>query len=65
MIAATNRVDLVDGAVLRSGRFDVKVEVGLPGAEERKGILWKILDRKLGYLHEVKQSMVSFVGEAS
>ena len=65
VVAATNRLDLVDSAVLRSGRFDVKVQVPLPGVEQRKGILWKILDKKLGRMHSVHQKMVNFISESS
>ena len=62
VVGATNRVDLVDHAVLRSGRFDLKVHVPLPNIEQRKGILWKILDKKLGYLHNIHPKTVNFVG---
>ena len=34
-IAATNRVDILDEALVRAGRFDRKVEVGLPDASGR------------------------------
>jgi len=30
VIGATNRMDLVDSAILRAGRFDIKVHVPLP-----------------------------------
>ena len=30
IVAATNRIDLVDFAVLRAGRFDIKVHIDLP-----------------------------------
>lgn len=30
IVAATNRIDLVDHAILRAGRFDVKVQIPLP-----------------------------------
>ncbi len=39
VIAATNRVDVLDPAVLRPGRFDRKVEVGLPYIKDRIDIL--------------------------
>lgn len=41
MIFATNLVDLLDPAFLRSGRCDFKIEVPLPDFEMRKGILEK------------------------
>ena len=39
VIAATNRVDALDPALLRPGRFDRQIEVGLPGRAERLSIL--------------------------
>lgn len=39
VMAATNRPDILDPALLRPGRFDRKVMVGLPSLEERKAIL--------------------------
>lgn len=39
IIAATNRPDVLDPALLRPGRFDRQVTVSLPDASERKQIL--------------------------
>jgi len=39
VLAATNRPDILDPALLRPGRFDRQVVVGLPTLEERKEIL--------------------------
>lgn len=39
IIAATNRVDILDPALLRSGRLDRKIEFPLPNTEGRKRIL--------------------------
>ncbi len=39
VIAATNRVDAVDEALRRGGRFDREIEIGVPNREGRKEIL--------------------------
>ncbi len=39
VIAATNRPDVLDPALLRPGRFDRQVSVGLPDRREREAIL--------------------------
>ncbi len=39
VIAATNQIDILDEALLRSGRFDRRVFISLPNLEERKEIL--------------------------
>ncbi len=38
MLAATNRADILDKALLRAGRFDRQIEVGLPELKERREI---------------------------
>ena len=39
VIAATNRVDSVDPALRRPGRFDREIEIGVPDVEDRNEIL--------------------------
>lgn len=39
VIGMTNRKDLIDEAVLRPGRFEVHIEVGLPDEKGRQQIL--------------------------
>lgn len=39
VIGATNRPDLIDPALLRSGRFETHIELGLPDAEGRRALL--------------------------
>ena len=39
VIAATNRKDVLDEALIRSGRFDRHVEISLPSKKERRDIL--------------------------
>ncbi|MEI6285512.1 MAG: CDC48 family AAA ATPase [Bacillota bacterium] len=38
IVAATNRPDLIDEALLRAGRFDMVIEVPLPALSERQSI---------------------------
>ena len=66
MIAATNRVDILDPAILRPGRFDRKVGVGGPDVKGREEIL-KIhcREKPLGDdvdLHEIARTTAGFVG---
>ena len=66
VMAATNRVDVLDAALLRPGRFDRRIMVNMPDADEREAIL-KIHARKKPLakdvdLHEVALSTVGFTG---
>ena len=48
VIAATNRIDMVDPALLRPGRFDQHIHVPLPNSSERQSIM-RALCRKINY----------------
>lgn len=39
VIAATNKIEVLDDALLRAGRFDRRLYVGLPNMEDRRNIL--------------------------
>jgi AAA+ superfamily predicted ATPase len=46
VLAATNLVDDIDGAIRRSGRFDRKVHIGAPDADDRREIFRVHLEEK-------------------
>ena len=52
VIGASNRQDLIDPAVLRAGRLDVKVKVGRPDAVAAKDIFSKYLSVDLPFSEE-------------
>eukprot|EP01064_Diplonema_japonicum_P028943 TRINITY_DN455_c6_g1_i1.p1 TRINITY_DN455_c6_g1~~TRINITY_DN455_c6_g1_i1.p1 ORF type:complete len:450 (+),score=117.77 TRINITY_DN455_c6_g1_i1:40-1350(+) len=52
VVAATNRIDVLDPALLRSGRLDRKVEFPLPDEESRARIL-RIHSRKMNLIDGV------------
>jgi SpoVK/Ycf46/Vps4 family AAA+-type ATPase len=43
VVGMTNRLDIIDPALLRRGRFDHLVEVGMPSSEEVASLLAKLL----------------------
>ena len=66
VMAATNRVDILDPAILRPGRFDRKVAVGRPDVKGREEIL-KVhaKDKPLGEdvnLAQIAQTTAGFTG---
>jgi proteasome-associated ATPase len=52
VIGASNRQDLIDPAVLRAGRLDVKVKVGRPDSIAAKDIFSKYLASNLPFAEE-------------
>ncbi len=66
VLAATNRVDILDPAILRPGRFDRKVVVGRPDVRGRKEILHvHVRNKPLGEdvnLDQIAQSTAGFSG---
>ena len=66
VMAATNRVDILDPAILRPGRFDRKVAVGRPDVKGREEILRvHAKDKPLGEdvdLAQIAQTTAGFTG---
>ncbi|AYC31647.1 ATP-dependent zinc metalloprotease FtsH [Pseudomonas cavernae] len=58
VIAATNRPDVLDPALLRPGRFDRQVVVGLPDIRGREQIL-KVHMRKVPVSDDVKPAVIA------
>ncbi|WOE69143.1 AAA family ATPase [Hydrogenimonas thermophila] len=66
VIAATNKIEMLDDALLRPGRFDRRVFVSLPNKQERKSILNIYLSNKPHSLNldEIAEISVGFSGAA-
>ncbi|HIQ38770.1 MAG TPA: AAA family ATPase [Methanothermococcus okinawensis] len=62
IIAATNRLDILDPAILRPGRFDRIIEIPAPGEEGRLDIL-KIHTRKMNLSKDVDLSKIAKMTE--
>ena len=60
VIGATNRVNSLDSALRRPGRFDREIEVGVPGKEGRLSIL-KIHSRGMPFTKDVKLDEIAAV----
>ncbi len=58
LLAATNRPDVLDPALLRPGRFDRQVVVDLPDVKGREGIL-RVHARKLPLEEDVELSLIA------
>ena len=66
VMAATNRPDILDSALLRPGRFDRQVTIGYPDIDGREAIL-KVHSKKKPFeesvdLHKIAQVTVGFTG---
>lgn len=55
VIGASNRQDLIDPAVLRPGRLDIKIKIDRPDREASRDILWKYITPDLPF-HQVYQA---------
>ncbi len=66
VVGATNRVEILDSALLRSGRFDRRIYIDLPDFEERKKIIELYLRGKNHSVDiaEVAKQSVGFSGAA-
>jgi cell division protease FtsH len=66
VLAATNRVDILDDALLRPGRFDRKIDVNLPSIQGRERILGvHVRDKKLDStvsLQKIAKMTIGFSG---
>lgn len=64
VIAATNKIDVLDAALLRAGRFDRRVFVELPTPNERESILHTYLSKVPNSVNveEIVQMSVGFNG---
>jgi cell division protease FtsH len=58
MVAATNRPDVLDPALLRPGRFDRRIVVALPDVRGREGIL-RVHTRKVPLAETVDLSVIA------
>ncbi len=58
VLAATNRVDILDPAILRPGRFDRKIAVSLPDVRAREEIL-NVHSRNKSYAEDVNLSEIA------
>ena len=58
LIAATNRIDVLDPALLRPGRFDRRVTVGTPDVRGRAGIL-KVHAQKTPLVDDVDLEVIA------
>jgi ATP-dependent metalloprotease FtsH len=64
VVAATNKIEVLDAALLRAGRFDRRVFVELPTPDEREAIINKYLSKvpNSANVNEIVQMSVGFNG---
>lgn len=66
VIGATNRIDILDSAILRPGRFDRQISIQMPNLKEREEILKvhvkkKLIDKSIS-LSLIAQRTIGFSG---
>ena len=64
LVAATNRLDMLDPALLRPGRFDRIIEIPMPSREAREAIL-KIHTSGMNLDEDVNLKLISDMAEGS
>ncbi|WP_291950588.1 ATP-dependent metallopeptidase FtsH/Yme1/Tma family protein, partial [Campylobacter sp.] len=66
VVAATNKIDLMDSALLRSGRFDRRIFISLPDFKDRVKILQTYMHKKQSNvnLERIAKLSVGFSGAA-
>lgn len=64
IIGATNRPDILDSALIRTGRFDAHIHIGLPSEDARRQI-FEIHTRKRPLAGDVDLSMLASKTEGS
>ncbi|MDF1881411.1 AAA family ATPase [Sulfurimonas sp. MAG313] len=64
VIAATNKIEVLDSALLRSGRFDRRIFVDLPNISEREAILNKYFEKMIHKVDtkEIAKMTIGFNG---
>lgn len=62
LVAATNRIDAIDPALLRPGRFDHLIEISLPDTDARKAILQIHLPKEVLSNFDLDQVAASLEG---
>lgn len=65
VIAATNRVDLIDSSVLRPGRLGTHVRVDLPDASDRRAVLEVLLRRAPFASGAARRTIISAMAKAT
>ncbi len=66
VIAATNRIEMIDEALLRAGRFDRRIFLGLPDLKDREAIIKTYLKNKKAEVsvEQIAKMSVGFSGAA-
>lgn len=58
IIGATNRVNSIDSALRRPGRFDQEIEIGIPDVDDRFDILKRLIGKMNNDKHELAEEEI-------